>query len=123
MRLAAWAAPRAVAALVLAACAMGSPAWALDAAGEFTRGTWALGLELSGGTESGDATRRLSYLALGPRVSYLPLDPLDLGPVKLALEPGLEVWLQGYRWDSHAAGKGWARILRGSCTLRIMRTA
>ena len=98
----------AVALLFLLVVLVPTAARATDAEEAFTKGTKILSLQMGGGAQNGIETPNsgITFLNFTPRLSYLPFDPFGQSWYKVALEPGLEGWVQYYMGPQQAAAGG-----------------
>jgi opacity protein-like surface antigen len=89
-----------------------APAAAQAVAGEaaFARQTMILSVLIGGGAqndvEDHGRISGITFLNLGYRMSYLPLDPVGAGWYRGAFEPGLEGWFQYYLGPESATAQG-----------------
>ena len=96
--------------------ALPGPAAAFDAAAEFAKGTLILGLQINGGVQNNlqrePQTSGISFAGVEPRLSYLPFAPVGASWYAVAVEPGLEGWVQYYVHPQKAAAAGLKAALR-----------
>lgn len=97
--------------------ALAAPAWAFDAAQTFQKGTYVLSVEGGGGAqfnlEGFHQQSDLRFFNLGLRSSLLPFEPFGAGgPLRGALELGLEPFYQHYTEPKPAFWAGMAAVGR-----------
>lgn len=91
---------------------------AFDAEQQFARGTTIFSLQLGGGVENNVERHEAIYISdvafvnVSPRLSFLPLDPMGPGPLRGALELGLEGWYQVYVHPDLVTAQGLKGMLR-----------
>jgi hypothetical protein len=73
---------------------------AFDAGTEFAKGTTIFGLQVGGGVQDNilrdPPITGISFVNFTPRLSYLFFEPFGSGPLRSAIEPGVEGWFQYY---------------------------
>jgi len=81
---------------------------AFDAGESFAKGTAIFSLQMGGGAENKIETpiSGITFLNVGPRLSYLPFAPFGSGWYRAAVEPGLEGWFQYFLEPQRAAAGG-----------------
>ncbi len=98
--------------------AMPSQGRAFDAEQQFARGTTVFSLQVGGGVENNVERHESIYISdvafvnVLPRLTYLPLDPMGPGPLRGALEVGLEGWYQVYVHPDLVTAQGLKGALR-----------
>ena len=100
------------AAVALAVALLGSPssAGASDAADEFAKGTWILGLQVGGGAQNNvedhGRNSNISFVNLTPRLTVIPFEPLGSGWLRGAFEVGAEGWFQVFLEPATTSAEG-----------------
>jgi len=105
-----------VAAAAVMVLGLAGQAWAFDAEDTFAKGTTIVGLQVGGGVVNNVEDHRfvsdISYVNLGPRLSYLPFAPFGSGWLRSAVEPGIEGWFQYYLSPERASAEGLKAVIR-----------
>lgn len=96
--------------------ALAAPAWAFDATETFAKGTYVVSLEGGGGEqfnlEGFHSWSHIAFYNLGLRSSMLPFEPIGQGPLRGAVEMGLEPLYQHYTDPKPADWGGLAAAFR-----------
>lgn len=97
-------------------CLGPSGAAAFDAAEEFAKGTWILGLQVGGGVQNNveghGRNSGITFVTLTPRLTVLPFEPLGSGWLRGALEVGAEGWFQVFLEPATTSAEGLKLALR-----------